>query len=85
MAVLSAFQNTRYIFNISLCGYEMVIIIFKYDSHMVMLRIVEYLIKKDNISSRRLKAVVVPAMILNAAVCLRPFFPSRTTCKRTGS
>ena len=83
MAVLFTFYNTRNIFNISLCSYNITIIIFKYNSNMVMIRIVEYPIKENNISSRRLKDVVIPTMAFNTVICLRPLFPSHATCKRT--
>ena len=83
MAVLFAFQNTGFIFNIPLCGYNMVTVIFKYDSDMVVIRIVEYPIKKNNFPSRRMKSSVIPKMVFNAVICLRPLLPGYTARKGT--
>ena len=43
---------------------------------------IECHIKKNNIPSCRLKGIVITIMVLNATICLRPLFPSYTTCKR---
>ena len=76
--------NPAIIFNISLRSYNVIITIFKHNSHMVMICVVEYPVTKNNIPSRRMKSLVIPTMVLNTAVCLRPLFPGCTTCKGTG-
>ncbi len=84
MTVLFTFYNARDIFYISLRSYNMIIIIFKYNPNMVMICVVEYPVKKNNIPSRRMKSFVIPTMVFNTTICLRPLFPGYTTRQGTG-
>ena len=84
MTVLCTFYNARDIFDISLCSYNIIIIIFKYNSNMVMIRVVEYPVKKNKIPGRRIKGIIISTVLCNATIRLRPFLPCSAPCKRTG-
>lgn len=46
----------------------MIIIIFKYNSNMVMICVVEYPVKKNNIPSRRMKKILLDEQEFSAHI-----------------